>query len=292
MRRDESMINGDKIRVGRTAQHMTQQQLADELHVTVQAVSQWENNKTQPDSDKLLHLARVLGISTDDLLDETVEGGQFWELSDRVFSEKNMYSKMRTFAQAEGLKQVFKALPYMREAHLGQTRYPVRGSSVRVPYIIHPLLMACQAHALGIHDDVVLTVILLHDVCEDCGILPEDLPFTEEVRTAVRLLTKDNKHFAEVGKEKALEEYYEGIRTNKTAMLVKCIDRCNNISDMALCFSPEKMRSYILETEEYIVPILDYIKENYIEYNNAVFLLKYQMRSMMETQKVMLMKLI
>ena len=52
------------------------------------------------------------------------------------------------------------------------------------------------------------------------------------------------------------------------------------------------MRSYILETEEYIVPILDYIKENYIEYNNAVFLLKYQMRSMMETQKVMLMKLI
>ena len=180
----------------------------------------------------------------------------------------------------------------MREAHLGQTRYPVRGSSVRVPYIIHPLLMACQAHALGIRDDIVLTVILLHDVCEDCGILPEDLPFTEEVRTAVRLLTKDNKYFAEVGKEKALEEYYKGIRTNKTAMLVKCIDRCNNISDMALSFSPEKMRRYILETEDYIVPILDYIKENYIEYNNAVFLLKYQMRSMMETQKVMLMKLI
>ena len=286
------MINGDKIRAGRTAQHMTQQQLADELHVTVQAVSQWENNKTQPDSDKLLHLARVLGITTDDLLDETVEDGQFWELSDRVFSEKNMYSKMRTFAQAEGLKQVFKALPYMREAHFGQTRYPVRGSSVRVPYIIHPLLMACQAHALGIRDDTVLTVILLHDVCEDCGILPEDLPFSEEVRTAVALLTKDNKRFSELGKEKALEEYYGKIRTNKTAMIVKCIDRCNNSSDMALCFSPEKMRSYILETEEYIIPILDYIKEHYMEYNSAVYLLKYQMRSMMETQKVMLMKLI
>ena len=286
------MINGDKIRAGRTAQHMTQQQLADELHVTVQAVSQWENNKTQPDSDKLLHLARVLGITTDDLLDETVEDGQFWELSDRVFSEKNMYSKMRTFAQAEGLKQVFKALPYMRDAHFGQTRYPVRGSSVRVPYIIHPLLMACQAHALGIRDDTVLTVILLHDVCEDCGILPEDLPFSEEVRTAVALLTKDNKRFSELGKEKALEEYYRKIRTNKTAMIVKCIDRCNNISDMALCFSPEKMRRYILETEEYIIPILDYIKEHYMEYNSAVYLLKYQMRSMMETQKVMLMKLI
>ena len=65
------MINGDKIRAGRTAQHMTQQQLADELHVTVQAVSQWENNKTQPDSDKHLHHANVPGLTTDDTLNET-----------------------------------------------------------------------------------------------------------------------------------------------------------------------------------------------------------------------------
>lgn len=61
---------------------------------------------------------------------------------------------------------------------------------------------------------------------------------------------------------------------------------------MALSFSPEKMRRYILETEQYILPILDTVKEHYIEYNSAVFLLKYQMHSMMETQKVMLMKLV
>ena len=52
------------------------------------------------------------------------------------------------------------------------------------------------------------------------------------------------------------------------------------------------VRRYILETEEYIIPILDYIKEYYMEYNSVVYLLKYQMRSIMETQKVMLMKLI
>ena len=286
------MINGNKIRDGRNARHMTQQQLAEKLHVTVQAVSQWENSRTQPDSDKILQLSKILGISAQDLLDETVETGQYWELRDRVFSENSMYSRMKTFAQAEGLEQVFRALPYMRKAHAGQTRYPVRGHSVRTPYIIHPLLMACQAHALGIRDDTVLTSILLHDVCEDCGILPEDLPFSEEVKEAVRLLTKDKDRFARLGKEKATQEYYAGIRTNKTAMIVKCIDRCNNISDMALSFSPEKMRKYILETEEYIIPILNCIKENYMEYASAVFILKYQMRSMMETQKVMLMKLI
>ena len=180
----------------------------------------------------------------------------------------------------------------MKKAHQGQTRYPVRGSSVRVPYIIHPLLMCCQAHALGIKDDVILTGILLHDVCEDCGILPEDLPFSEDVQTAVRLLTKNKARKAEIGKEKATEEYYKGIRSNKVAMVIKSIDRCNNISDMALSFSPEKMRKYILETEQYIMPILDLIKERYLEFNDLAFLLKYQLRSMMETQKVMLMRII
>ncbi len=286
------MIIGKKIRDGRIAKHITQQQLAGKLHVTVQAISQWENGRTLPDSDKILQISKILGIASDELLDETVETGQYWKLRDKMFSEDNMYSKMRTFAQAEGLEQVFRALPYMRDAHSGQTRYPVRGSSVRVPYIVHPLLMACQAHALNIRDDSVLTVILLHDVCEDCGIKPEELPFSEEVRTSVKLLTKDKKRFSELGKEKALQEYYAGIRTDKTAMLVKCFDRCNNISDMALCFPPKKMREYILETEEYIIPILDYIKENYLEYASTSFILKYQLRSMMETQKVMLMKLI
>lgn len=52
------------------------------------------------------------------------------------------------------------------------------------------------------------------------------------------------------------------------------------------------MRKYILETEQYIMPILDLIKERYLEFNDLAFLLKYQLRSMMETQKVMLMRII
>lgn len=34
-------------------------------------------------------------------------------------------------------------------------------------YIIHPLSMACFAIGLGLTDDNLIAVILLHDICED-----------------------------------------------------------------------------------------------------------------------------
>ena len=50
-------MRGHRIRQRREDLGMTQQELADKLLVTVQAVSQWENGKTQPDSDRIPQLA-------------------------------------------------------------------------------------------------------------------------------------------------------------------------------------------------------------------------------------------
>ena len=54
---------------------------------------------------------------------------------------------------------------------------------------------------------------------------------------------------------------------------------------MATAFSREKMANYIDETERYIIPILDNVKYQYPEFNTAAFLLKYHMRSVLETLK-------
>ena len=117
-----------------------------------------------------------------------------WIVRDKIFSEENMYAKMMNFAKNENLTQTAKALPYAREKHTGQTRKSGifsagKSSSEKIPYIIHPLMMACHAHAMGLRDDAVLASILLHDVCEDCGIEPAELPFSEEVQQIVDLLT-------------------------------------------------------------------------------------------------------
>ena len=47
---------------------MTQQQLADKLNVSFQAVSKWENGTTYPNIEILRDLAIVLEVSVDEIL--------------------------------------------------------------------------------------------------------------------------------------------------------------------------------------------------------------------------------
>ena len=52
----------------RTRQGMTQEELAERLHVTRQAVSNWETAKTQPDIETLMVLAEALGTDANELI--------------------------------------------------------------------------------------------------------------------------------------------------------------------------------------------------------------------------------
>lgn len=202
-------------------------------------------------------------------------------MRERLFSEERMYQQVQKRAEERNYEQTCRALPMMKKLHDGQTRDGESG----IPYIIHPLMMACHALALGVADDSLLPVILLHDVCEDCGVQVEELPFSESVKEAIDLLT-----FC-VGeqetKEEAKERYFKKISQNPQAAVVKVIDRCNNISTMANGFSKERMVKYIKETEEYIFPLLDFVKVQYQEYYDAAFLLKYHMLSVLESLKRM-----
>ncbi len=64
---------GNKIRQLRYRASLTQEQLADKLSVSAQAVSKWENGVTMPDIALLPFLAEVFGISIDELFDLTVD---------------------------------------------------------------------------------------------------------------------------------------------------------------------------------------------------------------------------
>ncbi|WP_302371953.1 helix-turn-helix domain-containing protein [Enterococcus asini] len=59
---------GSKIKELREAKKISQKELAAFLHVTPQAVSKWENNKSYPDLDTLVQLSHYFRISTDKLL--------------------------------------------------------------------------------------------------------------------------------------------------------------------------------------------------------------------------------
>ncbi len=59
---------GKKIAANRKRLNMTQDQLAEKLGVTAQAVSKWENDQSCPDITMLPKLAEIFGVSTDTLL--------------------------------------------------------------------------------------------------------------------------------------------------------------------------------------------------------------------------------
>lgn len=59
---------GNRITKFRKAKGMTQEELANQLGVSSQAVSKWENDISCPDISLLPKLCRVLGITVDELL--------------------------------------------------------------------------------------------------------------------------------------------------------------------------------------------------------------------------------
>ena len=62
------MTLGEMIRAKRDERDMTQQELADILHVTRQTVSRWESGSRCPDLILSKKIADVFGISLDELL--------------------------------------------------------------------------------------------------------------------------------------------------------------------------------------------------------------------------------
>lgn len=61
---------GEALKEHRTRCHMTQEFVAEHLGVSRQAVSKWENGTSDPSTSNLLALAKLYGVSAEELLKE------------------------------------------------------------------------------------------------------------------------------------------------------------------------------------------------------------------------------
>lgn len=277
---------GQKIVKLRHNNKITQEELAEKIGVSSQTVSKWENGKNMPDIEHLMDIAKLFNVPYSFFIED--ENDEHLEYRSRLFNEDNMYTKVKTFAQFEGLEQTLKSLEFMRAKHNGQYRRQSKysGDNEKVKYINHPLMMACHAHAMGIKDDDILSAILLHDVVEETDTAINELPVNEETKEIVNLLTF--KLLPNMSKEESKKIYYQNIAKNKKAVTVKILDRCNNISTMAYVFSKEKIIEYINETEEYIIPLISVLKSEPAPYCNIAFVVKYHIISVLEAIKPLL----
>ncbi|MCR5278125.1 MAG: helix-turn-helix domain-containing protein [Lachnospiraceae bacterium] len=271
------MSIGSNIKSLREERKLTQEQIAEKLGITYQAVSSWERDEYRPDTDKLIRLADIFEVSVSSIIEEKANT---FKTKETIYNWEHMKTYVKTTARNFKLKDTLKAVDFAVEAHSGQTR-----KRSNIPYIYHPLNLACHALSMGIIEDEIIAACLLHDVIEDCGKTPDDLPVSDEAKEIVQLLSHGQT--TETNRAEIMNIYYTAICSNPKAALVKCIDRCNNLTTMSWGLSRDRIYRMIKETEEYYPSLIGTLKST-TEYGNAAWLLQYQIESMLDIYKRLL----
>ncbi len=197
-------------------------------------------------------------------------------LKEDALDEEALHGFLLDYAEKRGLSQTLDALSYASLHHEGQ----YRSGKKHIPYICHPMMVAVQAISMGFEDDSFLAACLLHDVLEDCGVKPDELPVSAETVKIVELLTRDKENGCT---ESGREAYYAAIAEVPEAVIVKLLDRSSNLSDMAMGFSRRKMLLYLEETKRWVYPLIKKAEEYYPEKRAQILILKYHMNSIQRT---------
>ena len=215
---------------------------------------------------------------------------------DEEFLYDNEYLFIKGYATALDLTHTLKALPLARRFHNGQYRkgfVEIKGEKYRLPYVLHVLKVASTLISLRLERDdimskkeldILIATALLHDSIEDASQyfpkggeeLMTKYHFPKEVYDAVKLVSKQPGY-----SEKQLEDYFNEIKKNKYALLVKLADRSHNVEDL-YNMKIEKLHKYVHETRTYIYPLTKYGKANYPEFSNGFTILKSKIRSLTE----------
>ena len=107
------MILADKIIRLRKKNGWSQEELAEKMNVSRQAVSKWEAAQTTPDLEKILQLGSLFGVTTDYLLKDEIEDEVFTDGIDErlvrkiTLAEANHYLKQRKDASVRIAVAVF-----------------------------------------------------------------------------------------------------------------------------------------------------------------------------------------
>ena len=87
-----NITTGKQIRHLRTQLGMTQEELAGELNVTRQALSNWERDVNEPDLNMLKKICFLFGVNMDDFAKEVITKMETYEKKEK--RQFNKYDKM------------------------------------------------------------------------------------------------------------------------------------------------------------------------------------------------------
>ncbi len=213
--------------------------------------------------------------------------------------EEYLYEKtycfIKGFAVGRNYKNTLQALPLARQFHDGQYRKGLverNGEMVKLPYVLHVLKVCSTLISLNLpfddtEQDILYTCALLHDTLEDAeeyfpmgGMeLVNEYNFPKEVLEVVLLLSKKSG-----ASQEELMEYFNRIKNNKYALLVKLADRSHNVEDL---YNMKNIPKYIKETKDFIYGLCGYGKSKYPELSEGITVLKSKIVSLTEATEFM-----
>lgn len=106
------MTLGKKLSILRKQANLTQEELADKLNVSRQAITKWENDTGLPELDNIKKLSSMFNISVDELLDYKVEQINIpCASSEEITKENSKYKNvdsfvLKRFCNAESIERL------------------------------------------------------------------------------------------------------------------------------------------------------------------------------------------
>ena len=98
---------------------LTQDQVAEALGISFQAVSSWERDEYKPDTEKLIKLAELFDVSVSAIAEEK---RNTFKTRDTIYDWEHMKTYVKTSARNYKLANTLKAVDFAVAAHEGQNR--------------------------------------------------------------------------------------------------------------------------------------------------------------------------
>jgi len=93
------MILADKIIEQRKKKGWSQEELAERMDVSRQAVSKWEMAQSTPDLDKILQMSELFGVTTDYLLKDEIEDAVYADTAEEPVARRVTTGEARDFLE-------------------------------------------------------------------------------------------------------------------------------------------------------------------------------------------------
>jgi guanosine-3',5'-bis(diphosphate) 3'-pyrophosphohydrolase len=167
----------------------------------------------------------------------------------------HIIQNMQKFGTIKDVGRIESACSFAQKAHEGQKR--LSGE----PYIVHPIAVALQLAQLQQDEDTIIAG-LLHDVLEDTSTSETELysNFGDTVFYLVKGVTKVHYFYDQENLliAKNLKRFFQAAKQDVRILIIKLIDRLNNMQTLHYYSDPEKQKKKALETYAVYVPLAGY----------------------------------